>query len=84
MKICIDSRDLLIIADEILHNCVMLGYVDAEDAEDEIALYCSNISELANDLQALVALKEEQAAKREEEHRDGEPESSDNMGDHGD
>lgn len=84
MKICIDSRDLLIIADEILHNCVMLGNVDAENAEYDIDFYCSNFSELAQDLQALVALKEEQAAKREEEHRDGEPVSSDNMGNHGD
>lgn len=56
MKIEVDSKDLHTIADQIEHNCNMLSYTDAEDAEDDVEFYVPVIKELADDLRAITNL----------------------------
>ena len=63
MKIEIESNDLLAIADEIEHNCTMLGFTDGEDAEDDLSFYVPVIRDLAERLRSLVALKEKQTGE---------------------
>ena len=61
MKISIESTDLLNIADEIQRNCEMLSFTSAEDAEDDVSFYVPVIRSLADDLEALVELKEQES-----------------------
>ncbi len=63
MKICVESKDLLLIASQIESNCDALGYTDAEDAEDDLAFYLPVIRTLAYDLAALARLKEKQVTE---------------------
>lgn len=65
MKISIDRNVLLQIAEEIQRNCDLLGYTDAEDAEDDVAFYVPVIRNLADDLQALVMAEMPQEGKKE-------------------
>ena len=53
MKIEIESNELLAIAEEIQRNCDMLGYTDAEDAEDDLGFYLPVIRGLTYDLERL-------------------------------
>lgn len=58
MKISVESKDLITIAEEIQRNCDLLSYTDAEDAEDDVAFYVPVIRTLADDLQELAEQKE--------------------------
>ncbi len=64
MRIEIESNDLLAIADEIEHNCTMLGYTDGEDAEDDLSFYVPVIREQAQRLRTLAAHKEKQTDEK--------------------
>lgn len=63
MKICVDSKDLLTIAEQIQYNCEMLSFTDEESAEDDVEFYVPVIRDLAEDLEALAVLKARQATE---------------------
>ena len=53
MKKIIDAKTLDAIADDILHNCFMLGFTDEESAEDDIGFYIPRIKGLAESLKSI-------------------------------
>ena len=63
MKISVESKDLISIADDIQHNCTMLSFTDEEDAEDDVAYYVPVIQQLADDLKDYVECKEQEAQR---------------------
>lgn len=42
-RIIVDSDSLAAAADDIEHNCIMLGFTDEESAEDDIGFYIPRI-----------------------------------------
>lgn len=64
MKISIDRNILLQTAEEIQRNCDLLGYTDAEDAEDDIAFYVPVIRQLADELYELAMSETAQEGKK--------------------
>ena len=77
MKIEIESNDLLAIADEIEHNCTMLGYTDGEDAEDDIAFYVPVIRSMADRLKSIV--NEQQEGTEDKTAEQMEPNTTEEM-----
>ena len=54
MKKIIQAEDINRITDEILHNCLMLGFADDESAEDDLSFYVPRIKRAAEDLKGIV------------------------------
>ena len=64
MIISVESKDLLTIAEQIQHNCAMLSYTDAEDAEDDVGFYVPVIQQLADELKEYTEIRERQISKK--------------------
>lgn len=58
MKKIIESNDLHRIAEEILHNALMLSMTDSDSVEDDISFYLPVIQNCASDLKEIAEVSE--------------------------
>ena len=58
MKKIIEANDLHMIADEILHNVLMLELADSDTAEDDLLFYVPRIKRCAEDLKGIAKVCE--------------------------
>ncbi len=57
MKRIVDTAALVAVADEIEHNCNMLGYVD-EDSVDDVGFYVPRIQRAVDALRGIIRKSE--------------------------
>lgn len=53
MKLLVEKADLEAIAEDLLHNSMMLEFTDTDNAEDDLAFYLPRIRDNAEQLKRL-------------------------------